>query len=64
MCGSAVAALGANQGPWDPTMVPGSQPMPLKATHGPWDPTKAPFSRKTVIYDIFPRFGQQFWITR
>ena len=27
----AVVALGAAQGPWEPTMVPGSQPRPLGA---------------------------------
>ena len=59
MCGSAVAALGANQGPWEPTMVPGSQPMPLKATHGPWDPTKAPFFSQDGNLRHFP----PFWTT-
>ena len=27
----AVVALGAAQGPWEPTMVPGSQPRPVGA---------------------------------
>ena len=81
MCGSVGAALGADQGPWEPTKAPGSRLRPLgvkksilmgaeqgltsfmlyfcckfvKVCH---------FFRETLIYEIFARFGLEFWITR
>ena len=49
-CGSAVAALGAAKGPWEPTKEHGSQPTKalgsqsrlLGTNQGPCEPTKAP----------------------